>query len=249
MRRPLVVLVVVACVSPSLAAQSEEDAAKRHESAWDLIRDAHDKNKDGKVTKEEYTRGEERFQRLDRNRDGVVTGEDFQRGRRRGRGRERPGAGGSPPRIDRGRVIGFLMDVDRDGKVTREETGRWLKDRDENQDGVLTAEEIGGRRGRFVLRILDTDGDGKVTAAEVEAAFKEADEDGDGSLDAPRRRRGRGEGRGPRGRRGRRGDDAAPKAGAPAPDFELPRLHGQGSVKLSSFKGSKPVALIFGSYT
>ncbi len=43
---------------------------------------------------------------------------------------------------------------------------------------------------------------------------------------------------------------AAPDAGAPAPDFELPRLGDRSqTVRLSDFKGKRPVALIFGSYT
>jgi hypothetical protein len=37
--------------------------------------------------------------------------------------------------------------------------------------------------------------------------------------------------------------------GDAAPNFTLPRLDGTGSVTLSSFRGSKPVALVFGSYT
>ena len=41
----------------------------------------------------------------------------------------------------------------------------------------------------------------------------------------------------------------APAVGQEAPDFELPRLGSDGSVRLSSFRGVKPVALIFGSYT
>ena len=46
----------------------------------------------------------------------------------------------------------------------------------------------------------------------------------------------------------------APEVGGDAPDFNLPRLGGDrlGSddrVQLSSFRGRKPVALIFGSYT
>lgn len=36
--------------------------------------------------------------------------------------------------------------------------------------------------------------------------------------------------------------------GDPAPDFELPRLDGKGSVRLSALRG-KPVLLVFGSYT
>lgn len=41
----------------------------------------------------------------------------------------------------------------------------------------------------------------------------------------------------------------APGVGAEAPDFELPRLDTTGRVRLSSFRGVKPVALIFGSFT
>ena len=37
--------------------------------------------------------------------------------------------------------------------------------------------------------------------------------------------------------------------GDPAPDFELQTLDKKGTVRLSSFRGSKPVVLIFGSYT
>jgi len=41
----------------------------------------------------------------------------------------------------------------------------------------------------------------------------------------------------------------APAVGAEAPDFELPRLGGDERVRLSSFRYSTPVALIFGSFT
>jgi AhpC/TSA family len=41
----------------------------------------------------------------------------------------------------------------------------------------------------------------------------------------------------------------APAVGAEAPDFTLPRLDSGKEVRLSSFRGRKPVALIFGSYT
>lgn len=39
------------------------------------------------------------------------------------------------------------------------------------------------------------------------------------------------------------------KPGDPAPDFELKKLGSQERVRLSDFKGKKPVALVFGSYT
>jgi hypothetical protein len=39
------------------------------------------------------------------------------------------------------------------------------------------------------------------------------------------------------------------QAGDAAPDFRLPLLDGSGSVELSTFRASRPVVLIFGSYT
>ncbi len=34
-----------------------------------------------------------------------------------------------------------------------------------------------------------------------------------------------------------------------APDFELPRLDGEGMVRLAALAADRPVALVFGSYT
>ena len=44
-------------------------------------------------------------------------------------------------------------------------------------------------------------------------------------------------------------DPLAPKAGDVAPDFELRDLGGESPVRLSDFRGCKPVALVFGSFT
>lgn len=41
----------------------------------------------------------------------------------------------------------------------------------------------------------------------------------------------------------------APKEGAVAPDFELRDVNGENPVRLSDFRGQKPVALVFGSFT
>jgi len=41
----------------------------------------------------------------------------------------------------------------------------------------------------------------------------------------------------------------APKAGDIAPDFELCDANAENPVRLSNFRGRKPVALIFGSFT
>ena len=39
------------------------------------------------------------------------------------------------------------------------------------------------------------------------------------------------------------------RVGDPAPDFRLDTLDRKGKVSLSSFRGEKPVVLVFGSYT
>ena len=44
-------------------------------------------------------------------------------------------------------------------------------------------------------------------------------------------------------------ESKAPQAGDMAPDFELSDSDGLHSIRLSSFRGHKPVALIFGSFT
>lgn len=44
-------------------------------------------------------------------------------------------------------------------------------------------------------------------------------------------------------------EKAAPRAGDPAPDFELCDVDGQNPIRLSQFRGDKPVALVFGSFT
>jgi peroxiredoxin len=44
-------------------------------------------------------------------------------------------------------------------------------------------------------------------------------------------------------------DAQAPRAGDVAPDFTLYDIEGQDSVTLSDFRGKKPVALVFGSFT
>ena len=44
-------------------------------------------------------------------------------------------------------------------------------------------------------------------------------------------------------------DARAPKVGDIAPDFELCDVNGDAPVSLSTFRGQKPVVLIFGSYT
>jgi hypothetical protein len=44
---------------------------------WEFLVQKHDKNKDGKIAKNEYERGAKTFARLDRNEDGFLTQEDW----------------------------------------------------------------------------------------------------------------------------------------------------------------------------
>ncbi len=44
-------------------------------------------------------------------------------------------------------------------------------------------------------------------------------------------------------------DEMGSHVGDVPPDFDLKRMGSEERVKLSSFKGQRPVALIFGSYT
>ena len=43
--------------------------------------------------------------------------------------------------------------------------------------------------------------------------------------------------------------EASPQLGQPAPDFTLTDSSGTETVTLSEFRGKKPVALVFGSFT
>jgi hypothetical protein len=44
-------------------------------------------------------------------------------------------------------------------------------------------------------------------------------------------------------------DPLAPKSGNLGPDFTLRDVNGRNPIRLSDFRGQKPVALVFGSFT
>ena len=102
---------------------------------------------------------------------------------------------------------------------------------DKNKDGEVSAKEY--KRGKERFARLDKNKDGKLTSADFESS---------------KGRPGRGRRRGQRGRMGQ-GRPMAPELGTLAPDFQLKSKDGRKKVRLSTFKGKKPVALIFGSYT
>ena len=103
----------------------------------------------------------------------------------------------------------------------------------------------------FLAEKYDMNFDGKLSRAEYDRSdenFKRFDTNKDGELTASDWSGGTG------GRRGsgrqRNDDSAAPKVGDQAPDFSLTHINDETkTVQLSSFAGSKPVALLFGSCT
>ena len=44
-------------------------------------------------------------------------------------------------------------------------------------------------------------------------------------------------------------DEMGPRVGQPGVDFSLKRMGSEERVQLSNFRGNRPVALVFGSYT
>jgi hypothetical protein len=74
-----------------------------------------DKNKDKKISREEYQGPSQFFDRLDENKDGFIDEEEYARMRQR---MERGGPGGGP---NLGERFSRFMDGDKNGKVTREE--------------------------------------------------------------------------------------------------------------------------------
>jgi len=162
------------------------------------------------------------------------------------------------------------FDANKDGKLSKDEVadeGMWtrLAAADTDGDGVVSKEELAvmpggaatrdGRGGgseqafQFLAEKYDADKNGEISKKEYtrdEATFTRLDRNQDGVLTAAdwqakdSARRGA----------GNRSAGAAPKVGAVAPDFELSLISdAEQKVKLSKFRGARPVALIFGSCT
>lgn len=243
--------------------------------AWKLLEGKYDKNKDGRITAEEYPREASKFKSFDRDGDGVISAKDFESGGRRGNRGNRQ-RGNRQQMMQRFAIMILVSpaDADKDGTVTQKEWKAHL-DGLASKDGGVDMEKLaknmprmgrrgnrrggrpqGGQQGRepgqvserqlqFIARLFDTDQDGEVTLSELTVWFAKVDKNQDGILgkdELPAQRQ--------RGRQGNQAGSGAPVAGQVAPDFELPWLKDKKkTVRLSSFRGKKPVALIFGSYT
>jgi Ca2+-binding EF-hand superfamily protein len=150
-----------------------------------------DKDKDGKLSKEEYPGSESAFKRADKNSDGFIDQTEAQ-------------THSSMPQIQpqkEKRGIGYIknFDKDRDGKLSKEEypgSESAFKRADKNGDGYIdeTEAQMGTppvqpqkeRRRTGYVQSFDKDKDGKLSREEYpgsEAAFKRLDINGDGFVD------------------------------------------------------------------
>ena len=151
--------------------------------------DTYDANRDGKVSKEEYSGDADNFDLYDTDHDGFITlaemgvPADYKYGtakREREEGMGGGGKGGGLRRLDEFRKRLAEMDTNKDGKVSKEE---WKGTQpfdlmDRNKDGFVTMDDIvmgaGGKGG--------IPGGGMPTREERMARFKEQDKNGDGKV-------------------------------------------------------------------
>jgi hypothetical protein len=201
-------------------------------SLWAEVSRRHDHDGDGRVTAEEYDRGEVRFRNYDRSGDGVLDATDFPE--------DTFFNGFSAMLVQQG-------DGDRDGQVTRAEWAAFSARFDEDGDGEPGKAGVQAVVGEWAadwplfLLSFDQDADGDFDALDLELTFVDQDFDGDGVLIGKEM-----QGWQPTTSR-RRGE--APAPGASAPDFTLSFSDGEGEFHLQDPERTRPVALIFGSYT
>lgn len=139
---------------------------------------------------------------------------------------------------------------------------------DTNKDGKLGIDELragqagqnqpgnAAGRGDTLFRLLDANSDNRLSRAELEAAVdlvKALDRDKSGAIESREIAGGLRRGNRPGelvtpAAKGERKDDTL-TVGDAAPDFSLPELRSKREITLSSYRGKRPVVLIFASYT
>lgn len=215
-------------------------------ATWKHLQSQYDKNGDQKISTEEHARGERVFGNLDRDGDGFITEADFtSRGRGSGR-RDRSEATDRDAQVARtlGDMYGSFLN--RDGKpgLATAEWKKMITALEPDGNGVIAKKNLkllmgiegdgrmAGMMGNRLASSFDRDQDGDITVDDLNAVFAALDKNGDGLIEQGTE------------------IDMPPGKGEIAPDFTLPFADNQAeTVTLSSFRGDKPVALIFGSYT
>lgn len=254
---------LVACQAPAestppaplevAAVPAAAPVAARTDSPWEYLRARYDANADGLVTPDEYERAGGHFERLDRNGDGRLDATDFE--------------GGDEMRAQmegfRAQMLlaSYFQDDDDATSLSLDELVLGAAAYDANGDEVVSADEFAARAssrkrdlpmggmGRMMMdgdpfagltAAADADADGALSMEELIAFFRARD-DGDEvwTFREPRRER----------TAAATEPQSGPRTGTLAPDFTLSSPDGDQTVTLSDFRGHKPVALIFGSYT
>ncbi|MAB79775.1 MAG: hypothetical protein CMJ89_10530 [Planctomycetes bacterium] len=223
-------------------------------SAWNYFRTKYDADGDGSVGKSEYDRRESAFARLDRTGDGRLQAEDF-----------------APPYSVRRSIVtevlatrvmfGYFQENGDPKELTLDELFTSAESLDSDGNEILDEFEFRsqaeqrfekkpvddialmlGERDPWTVLVhgIDLDGDGTLSFSEFETFFEDVD-NGDYTLTLHSETQ---DGNNPN-----RVPVTGPRVGQVAPDFELCPPGGGKAVKLSSFAGRRPVALIFGSYT
>jgi Ca2+-binding EF-hand superfamily protein len=223
-------------------------------SPWNYFRSKYDADADGSVSQSEYDREGDAFARLDRTGDGILDASDF----------ESTGSDLRSTEIEMRALRAIFEYLQEDGDPTElamDELFLSAEVFDANTDERLEESEFRARADeRFqeapqddmarmlgagdpwtaLVEGIDRNGDSALSFQEFEAFFMDLD-DGDFVLTL--------EAGSERADAANRIPPTGPRVGTLAPDFKLSPPEGGSPVKLSSFAGRRPVALIFGSYT
>ena len=245
---------LVACETVRFSA-GEPASDGSYDSTWGYLEMKYDRDGDGVIVPAEYDRKGGNFERLDRDGDGVVTPSDFEGGEDMGQTITDMEArrmvveyfqdGDDPEQLAVYELMAAAEAYDTDGDWVVEE-GEFRAQADERRqappDDDMRRFTAGLDPWAGLVNGLDADGDGALAFAEFESFFKDRD-DGDDVwyLDASGQ---------PMDASAERGEPVSgPRVGTMAPDFTLAPPEGGEPVTLSDFRGDRPVALIFGSYT
>lgn len=213
---------------------ANRQGGSRGRFALDQLLERHDKNKDGKVTREEWQGPEQVFGQMDQNDDGVITKEEFE-----ARMRDRAGSGG--PGGFRGGPDGFRGSP---GGFRGGPGG--FDGRPQPQDGTPSTDA------GSLLKLLDANRDGNISKEELGKFFERADSDSSDSLSEEELKKMltslSSSAANSRMARFQNFPQTKPALGQPAPQFELRSLEGEVH-SLAELLKTKPVVIEFGSFT